>query len=424
MEKPASNFKQQMFIICALFFVFGFITWLNGTLIPFLQLACDLDEKQALFVTFAFYIAYAVFALPSSSILKKTGFKNGMALGLFVMAIGCLVFIPAALQRNFVLFLTGLFIQGAGLALLQTASNPYAAIIGPIESAAQRISIMGICNKIAGAISPLILSVIVLKDATSIEQKIKVAVNEAERSSLLDDLASKVIIPYIILTVVLSLIAFLIKKSSLPEIDVDGEDVASDNQLSKKSSALAYPHLVLGVICLFLYVGVEVMAGDVIGNYGRAMGMSLDTTKYFTTFTLISMLLGYVIGIFAIPKYISQQTSLKLAAVLGIIFTLGAFFTDGYTAVTFIALLGLANAPMWPAIFPLAINKLGKFTKTGSALLVMGIAGGAIIPQIYAHLKSDFQVENNMAFLICMLPAYLYILFYAIKGHKAGLKSV
>ena len=423
MEKPTSNFKQQMFIICALFFVFGFITWLNGTLIPFLQLACDLDEKQALFVTFAFYIAYAVFALPSSSILKKTGFKNGMALGLFVMAIGCLVFIPAALQRNFVLFLAGLFIQGAGLALLQTASNPYAAIIGPIESAAQRISIMGICNKIAGAISPLILSVIVLKDATSIEEKIKVAVNEAERSALLDDLASKVILPYIILTVVLSLIAFLIKKSSLPEIDTDGEEVVSDNQASKKSSALSYPHLVLGVICLFLYVGVEVMAGDVIGNYGRAMGMSLDTTKYFTTFTLISMLLGYVIGIFAIPKYISQQTSLKLAAVLGIIFTLGAFFTDGYTAVTFIALLGLANAPMWPAIFPLAINKLGKFTKTGSALLIMGIAGGAIIPQIYAHLKSDFQVENNMAFLICMLPAYLYILFYAVKGHKAGLQN-
>lgn len=423
MEKPASNFKQQMFIICALFFVFGFITWLNGTLIPFLQLACDLDEKQALFVTFAFYIAYAVFALPSSSILKKTGFKNGMALGLFVMAIGCLVFIPAALQRNFVLFLTGLFIQGAGLALLQTASNPYAAIIGPMESAAQRISIMGICNKIAGAISPLILSVIVLKDATSIEEKIKVAVNEVERSALLDDLASKVILPYIILTVILSLIAFLIKKSSLPEVDTDGEEVANDNHATKRTSALAYPHLVLGVLCLFLYVGVEVMAGDVIGNYGRAMGMSIDTTKYFTTFTLISMLLGYVIGIFAIPKYISQQTSLKLAAVLGIIFTLGAFFTDGYTAVTFIALLGLANAPMWPAIFPLAINKLGKFTKTGSALLIMGIAGGAIIPQIYAHLKSDFQVENNMAFLICMLPAYLYILFYAVKGHKAGLKG-
>ncbi|MES2653838.1 MAG: sugar MFS transporter [Bacteroidota bacterium] len=423
MEKPSSNYKQQMFIICALFFVFGFITWLNGTLIPFLQLACDLDEKQALFVTFAFYIAYAVFALPSSSILKKTGFKNGMALGLFVMAIGCVVFIPAALQRNFILFLTGLFIQGAGLALLQTASNPYAAIIGPIESAAQRISIMGICNKVAGAISPLILSVIVLTDATAIEQKIKVAVNEAERATLLDDLASKVILPYVILAIVLSLIAFLIKKSSLPEIDTDGDVTAEDSQKSKRSSALAYPHLVLGVICLFLYVGVEVMAGDVIGNYGRAMGMSLDTTKYFTTFTLIAMLVGYIIGIFAIPKYISQQTSLKLAAVLGIVFTLGAFFTEGYTAVTFIALLGLANAPMWPAIFPLAINKLGRFTKTGSALLIMGIAGGAIIPQIYAHLKSDFGFENNMAFLMCMLPAYLYILFYAVKGYKAGLKD-
>ncbi|KQC00191.1 sugar MFS transporter [Pedobacter sp. Hv1] len=418
-----SSFFRQMAIISMLFFVFGFVTWLNGTLIPFLQIACDLKETQALLVTFAFYMAYFFLAIPSSAILKKTGFKNGMALGLFVMALGSLIFIPAAQQRAFGLFLTGLFVQGAGLALLQTASNPYAAIIGPIESAAQRISILGICNKIAGAISPLILSAIVLKNATAIEEKIKVAVSEADKIQLLDELASKVITPYVIMAVVLMVLAFLIKKSSLPEIDTDKEDEGSGAETAHKSSVLSHPHLVLGVICLFLYVGVEVMAGDVIGNYGRAMGMSLDTTKYFTTFTLISMLVGYVIGIFAIPKYISQQTSLKLAAILGLVFTLGAYFTEGYTAVTFIALLGLANAPMWPAIFPLAINKLGRFTKIGSALLVMGIAGGAILPQIYAQLKSQFGMANNLAFLICMLPCYAYILYYAMAGYKAGLKK-
>lgn len=425
MGKPSSTYVQQMLIICALFFVFGFITWLNGTLIPFLQLACDLDDKQALFVTFAFYIAYAVFALPSSTILKKTGFKNGMALGLFIMAIGCAIFIPAAQQRDFVFFLTGLFIQGAGLAILQTASNPYVAIIGPIESAAQRISIMGICNKVAGALSPLILGAIVLKDANEVEDKLAVATNQIERLSLLDELAGKVILPYIILALALSLVAFLVKKSSLPEIDAEKEDIseAGTTIRNTRTSVLAYPHLVLGVICLFLYVGVEVMAGDVIGNYGRAMGMSFQETKYFTTFTLAAMLVGYIIGIYTIPKYISQQTSLKLAAILGMVFTLGAYFTEGYTAVTFIALLGLANAPMWPAIFPLAINKLGRFTKTGSALLIMGIAGGAIIPQIYAHLKSDFGIANNTAFLWCMLPAYLYIFYYAVKGYKMGLKN-
>lgn len=423
MPSQKSSFFRQMAIISMLFFVFGFVTWLNGTLIPFLQIACDLKETQALLVTFAFYMAYFFLAIPSSAILKKTGFKNGMALGLFVMAIGSLIFIPAAQQRAFGLFLTGLFVQGAGLALLQTASNPYAAIIGPIESAAQRISILGICNKIAGAISPLILSAIVLKNATAIEEKIKVAISAIDKAQLLDELASKVITPYVIMAVVLMILAFLIKKSSLPEIDTDKEDSVDGIETAHKSSVLGHPHLVLGVICLFLYVGVEVMAGDVIGNYGRAMGMSLDTTKYFTTFTLISMLLGYVIGIFTIPKYISQQTSLKLAAILGLVFTLGAYFTEGYTSVTFIALLGLANAPMWPAIFPLAINKLGRFTKIGSALLVMGIAGGAILPQIYAQLKSQLHLANNLAFLICMLPCYAYILYYAMAGYKAGLKK-
>ncbi|WP_129717736.1 sugar MFS transporter [Pedobacter sp. SYP-B3415] len=421
--KPQNNYVRQMVIICALFFVFGFVTWLNGTLIPFLQIACDLHEKQALFVTFAFYMAYFFLAIPSSAILKKTGFKNGMALGLFVMAIGSLIFIPAAQQRAFGLFLTGLFVQGAGLALLQTASNPYAAIIGPNESAAQRISIMGICNKIAGAISPLVLSAIVLNNATAIEEKIKVAAGEAERTALLDELAAKVIMPYIVMAVVLVILAFLIKKSSLPEIDTDREEAVEGKEAAPKGSVFGHPHLVLGVICLFLYVGVEVMAGDVIGNYGRAMGMSLDTTKYFTTFTLISMLVGYVIGIFTIPRYISQQTSLRIAAILGLVFTAGAFLTEGYTAVTFIALLGLANAPMWPAIFPLAINKLGRFTKIGSALLVMGIAGGAIMPQIYAQLKSGFGIANNVAFLVTMLPCYLYILYYSIAGYKVGLKK-
>jgi len=419
------GFVRQMVIISVLFFIFGFVTWLNGTLIPFLQIACELTEKQALLVTFAFYMAYFVLAIPSSAILQKTGFKNGMALGLLVMAVGSLIFIPAAQQRTFSLFLTGLFVQGAGLALLQTASNPYAAIIGPMESAARRISILGICNKVAGAISPLILSAIVLKDASVIEEQLKSVVSDTEKHELLTALASKVISPYIVMAIVLVILAFLIKKSSLPEIDTDGEATSEEGKRASgaKTSVFAHPHLVLGVICLFLYVGVEVMAGDVIGNYGRAMHMSLDKTKYFTSFTLVSMLLGYIIGIFTIPKYISQQTSLKLAAILGIIFTLGAFFSEGYTAITFIALLGLANAPMWPAIFPLAINKLGRFTKIGSALLIMGIAGGAILPQLYVYLKSHLQLANHVAFLICMLPCYLYILYYAMSGYKAGLKK-
>jgi glucose/galactose transporter len=214
----------------------------------------------------------------------------------------------------------------------------------------------------------------------------------------------------------------MIKKSSLPEIE-SADEHAAETHSGDKTSLFQFPHLLLGVLCLFLYVGVEVMAGDAIGTYGRVLGMPLDQTKYFTTFTLFAMLAGYIIGVFTIPKYISQQKALAISAVLGAIFSTCVFLTTGYTAITFIALLGIANALMWPAIFPLAIDGLGKFTKTGAALLVMGIAGGALIPLLYTTLKDKGIVSNQVSFLICMLPAYLYILFYAVKGHTAGKKA-
>ena len=422
MQKTSEN-RNAIVIIGILFFVFGFVTWLNGTLIPFLKLACQLENDiQAFFVTSAFYMAYFFLALPSSMIISKTGYKNGMAWGLIIMALGSLIFIPAANSRNFGLFLTGLFVQGTGLALLQTASNPYISIIGPIESAAKRISIMGICNKVAGMLSPLILGALVLKNAGKIEEEIVKATDPAIKEKLLNELASRVITPYIIIAIALVLLAIMIKRSSLPEIDPNAEDSSDKTQVAK-TSVFQFPHLVLGVICLFLYVGVEVMAGDAIGVYGRQLGIPLDETKYFTTFTLLSMLVGYVIGIFTIPKYLSQQNALAISAILGIVFSVGVFVTQGYVAISFIALLGLANALMWPALFPLAISGLGRFTKTGAALLIMGIAGGAVVPLLYTTLKDKGITTNEVAFLICMLPAYVYILFYAVKGYAIGKKA-
>ncbi|MGY3053741.1 FHS family L-fucose permease-like MFS transporter [Pedobacter sp. UYEF25] len=408
---------NPVIIIGALFFVFGFVTWLNGTLIPFLQLACELNTSQALLVTFAFYMAYFFLAIPSSYILKLTGFKNGMSLGLFVMALGALIFIPAANVRSFPLFLVGLFVQGMGLALLQTASNPYITIVGPIESAAKRISIMGICNKLAGALSPLILSALVLSGAQAIEDQVKVISDPVQKEVLLNALAQRVVMPYIIIAVVLTLLALLIRYSSLPEIDTDKDHIGDDGVIvAPKSSVFQYRNLTLGVICLFLYVGVEVMAGDVIGSYGKSLGMSLDKTKIFTSYTLASMVVGYIIGIICIPKYIKQEKALMISALVGILFTVCAFLTSGFTSIAFIALLGLANSLMWPAIFPLAIKGLGKFTKIGSALLVMGIAGGAVLPQIYGAL--EVNLGPQVALVISMVPCYAYIFFYAVKGHK------
>ena len=414
-----SSYLYQITIIGVLFFIFGFVTWLNGTLIPFLKLACQLDTLQALFVTFAFYISYFFLAIPSSRILKRTGFKSGMALGLLVMAIGCLMFIPAAEMRAFPLFLTGLFVQGMGLALLQTASNPYISIIGPIDSAARRISIMGICNKVAGILSPLILSSIVLKNASEIERQITEATDPVVKAGLLDELAGRVVGPYIVMAVVLALLALMIRRSSLPEIDTNAEspdESAGPNLGAGRTSVWQYPHLVLGALAIFVYVGAEVMAGDVIGIYGKSLGFSLDKTKYFTTFTLGSMLLGYVLSIALIPKIVSQQNFLKYSAMLGIVLTALTYITSGSTAVMCIALLGLANAVMWPAIFPLAINGLGRFTQIGSALLVMGIAGGAVIPQVYGLLQKTISFQS--AFLVVMLPCYAYILYYAAAGYR------
>lgn len=409
----SKSFFSPIVIIGMLFFIFGFITWLNGTLIPFLKIACELEYAQALLVTFAFYIAYVFLAIPSSMILKKVGFKNGMAWGLVIMAIGAIIFVPAAQSRSFVLFLTGLFIQGAGISLLQTASNPYISILGPIESAAQRISIMGVCNKIAGALSPLILGAIILDGASDIETQLKTSL-AAEKEVLLNELAGRVIVPYIVMAIALVLLAFLIYKSSLPEIDTSKDENETLQETGEKS-VLQHANLVFGILAIFCCVGVEVIAGDTIGQYGSSLGISLDVSKNFTSLTLIAMLVGYFVGIVAIPKFISQNKALMYCGIIGSIFTLGIVFTAGFTSVAFVAMLGLANALMWPAIFPLAIKGLGKKTEFGSALLIMGIGGGAILPYFYGKLAESFGIQE--AYLI-LIPCYLYILFFATIGHK------
>lgn len=401
-------------IIGALFFVFGFVTWLNSVLIPYLKIACELSNFESYLVAFAFYIAYFVMALPSAWVLKKTGFKKGMALGLVIMAFGALLFIPAALSRTYFIFLIGLFIQGTGLAVLQTASNPYITILGPVESAAQRISIMGICNKVAGAIAPIILGAVTLSDADGVKARI-LNMTSVEKALELDLLAHKVILPYVAIIIVLIVLAILTYLSDLPEIDTDKEDDAVAIANTNKTSIVQFPHALLGALTLFLYVGVEVMAGDTVISYASAQGIPLSTAKFFTTYTLVSMIVGYVIGILCIPKYFSQQTALKFSAVLGVILSVAAIMSNGYVSVLFISLLGLANSLMWPAIWPLAITGLGRFTKTGASLLIMGISGGALLPLLYGYLTD--AVNAQQAYWI-MVPCYLFILYYATYGHK------
>ena len=409
-----SSAINPIIIIGVLFFVFGFVTWLNSVLVPYLKIACQLTNLESYLVATAFYIAYLVMAVPSSMVLKKFGFKNGMAIGLLIMAVGAVIFIPAALTRTYAFFLAGLFVQGMGLAILQTASNPYVVVLGPAESAAKRISIMGIFNKSAGAIAPIALGVVALKNVDQLKAKLAI-MSAAEKIPLLNELASRVIIPYICIMVSLIVLAVLTYRSTLPEIDTEHEDETTALANSGKTSVFQFPNLVLGIIALFLYVGAEVLAGDSIISYGSAQNIPLSTAKFFATFTMISMLVGYVIGIICIPKYITQQKALVVSAILGVIFSILALITHGYASVFCIALLGLANALMWPAIWPLALNGLGKFTKIASSLLVMGISGAAVIPPLYGHFVDLYSAHT--AYLI-LLPIYLFIFYYANWGHK------
>jgi len=417
-------------VLGALFFLFGFVTWLNGTLIPYLKIACELTTSQALWIPFAFYISYFFLSLPSAYILERTGLKKGMMLGLFVMAVGAILFVPAAGVRSFPMFLTGLFIIGTGLALLQTAINPYVTVVGPIESAAARISIMGICNKIAGVLAPIILSSVILADADQLTSDLA-SLDAAARMVRLDELAGRVVVPYTLMAGVLVGLGLLVRFSPLPELEVEKDAEQAEGSL------LAYPRLVWGVLALFLYVGVEVMAGDTIGLYGESLGVPLSNAKYFTALTLIAMVVGYVIGNLTIPRFISQSQALVVTTAVGVVFTviailvpatllvripfvdLGNFSIIELTVpltVVFIALLGLANALVWPAIWPLAIHGLGKHTRTGSALLVMAIVGGAILPKVYGAL-AESSVGYQHAYWM-MVPCYLFMLWYGLKGSR------
>jgi FHS family L-fucose permease-like MFS transporter len=435
-SKIKNNTLVPILIIAGLFFIFGFVTWINGALIPFMKTINELTDAQSYLVASASYISFVVMALPASYIIDKIGYKKGMSLGLIIMAMGALLFIPAANARTYWMFLSAIFIQGMGMTLLQTASNPYITILGPMESAAKRIAIMGIANKVAGGLGSVIFGAILLVGIDGIREQLSV-VDEAEKAILLNTMADSVITPYIIMALVLFLLGILIRKAPLPNVEAQPIQ-ASESGEKVKTSIFQFPHLWLGVLALFLYVGVEVVAGDTIISYGISLNIPVEEAKFFTLFTLMAMVATYGLGVFLIPKYISQSFALKASAVLGIIFSFCILYTTGFTSVLFVAALGIANALVWPAIWPLALTGLGKFTKTASALLIMAISGGAIIPPLYGalvdHKKEALIVAGiNEANAIIeaasfgywiLLPCYMMILYYAFWGHKIGLKKV
>lgn len=413
--KATDSTLGPVLLFCLLFAVFGFVTWLNGPLITFAKLAFSLNDVEAFLVPSAFYISYFFLAIPSAFILRKTGLKAGMALGLLVMAVGAASFGQFASMRLFPPVLASLFVIGAGLALLQTASNPYISVLGPIESAAQRIALMGIFSKLAGALAPVVIGTLILNGIGQMQAQVDAATTAAARDALLSAFAARIHMPYIAMGAFLAAMAYGVYKSPLPDIG-DNSNPGGD-----KSVTRAVPQMLFGFLAIFFYVGVEVMAGDAVGTYGNGFHLPLDETKFFTTFTMITMLVGYVCGLICVPRFFSQSTYLVLSAVLGIALSIGAFLTGGYLSVCFVWGLGFANAMMWPAIFPLGIRGLGKLTEFGAAFLVMGIIGGAVFPQIFAHLKDQFGFQQ--VFAAIMVPAYLYILLFGLFASRAATKQ-
>lgn len=414
-KEEKQNHIRQIILIGFFFFIFGFITWINGALIPYLKIACQLQEWQAYLVTFSFYIAYTVMALPSGKLLKYTGMIGGVKWGLIIMAIGCLCFIPAALQREYFIFLIGLFIVGTGLTVLQTVVNPYITLLGSPESAARRISIMGICNKFAGVIAPVIFGAIVLKNASSLIEELERLGPDALEYRL-DILAHGVILPYSVLAFILIVIALLIRFARLPEIGAPVSNETSD-EIQGLSGRRFNVRLTTGFVAIFCTVGVEVVAGDTIGNYGIYHGINLDTAKMLTSYTLAAMMSGYILGILIIPRVISQERAFAVSNVLALLLLVAVLFFQGVISVYCLALLGFANALLWPAIWPQALHNLtGKQLHYASAVLVMGIAGGAILPLIYGLAST---VLNNQFAYAILAPCYCYNLWYWYAGKKS-----
>lgn len=428
-EKTSTDWSTviSIAIIGLLFFIFGFVSWVNAILIPYFKIACELSNFQSYMVAFAFYIAYFFMSVPSSFLLEKVGFKKGMMFGFFTMASGAFLFVPAALSRAYPIFLIGLFLIGTGLALLQSAANPYITIVGPIDRAAQRISMMGLCNKVAGIIAPLIFAAVVLKVTDSELFKLLDSglLGETEKANLLDELIRRVILPYSILATLLILAGILIRYSPLPEINTEQSNKSESDDLgTEKTSVFQYPYLILGALAIFFHVGAQVIAIDTIIGYAKSMGLNLLEAKIFPSYTLGAAMCGYMLGVITIPRFIMQQKAFLACTVLGLLLSFGVLLFQGNVivfghktdiSIWFLCALGLPNSLIWAGIWPLAIKGLGKFTKIGSSIMIMGLCGNAITPLLYGHLADMYNVR--FAYVI-LIPCYLYLIFYALYGHR------
>ncbi|MBY4641136.1 glucose/galactose MFS transporter [Gluconacetobacter entanii] len=418
-ESPAGAYGwRPIIVIACLFFIIGFVTWLNGPLITFVQVAFNLSTVSAFLVPMCFYLSYLLFPLPATLLAQKTGLRSGLVVALVIMAVGIAIFGECVSMRWYPGALSGLFVIGAGLSLLQITINPYVTLLGPTEKAAQRIAIMGVANKLAGIVAPIVLAMLVMRNINDIASRVKAAPDAIARDHILDQFAHAVQVPYLVMAVILLVTAVGLARSSLPEIDISGSNSATPSTLpaTQDDAARTTPrgptYLWLGVLCMFVYVGTEVMAGDAIGAYGASLGLPLDQTKFFTSLTLAAMMGGYILGMFLVPRVFSQERYLGLSAICGLALCVLTWLTQGYVSVMCVALFGFANSMILPSLFPIVIRDVEERGAQATALLVMAFSGGAVLPQLFVQLMPVLGVQS--AFVVLMAPSYCLIVLYNI----------
>lgn len=408
-NQKSQGYILPLIIIGVMFFVIGFGVGISGFLTPALKSAFNLSTGQSYLVTAAIFAAFVVFGAPAGWLIKRIGYRKSMMVAFFIMALGMLLFVPSANAVSFPLFILALFVGGIGNTLLQASVNPYVTIVGPVESAAMRMSLMGIMNKTAWWIAPLFLGLFI----------------DLQHVQLND-----VIFPFYIVTGILVFLGIFTYFTKLPEVKAAGEDddfLEADvsSYASGKTSIFQFPHLILGVLALFVYVGIETLPMASIIDFAKATFGDAPNLEGYSKYVTIGLVTGYIFGVLAIPKLISQTKALIMFSFIGIASTLLLVYLPAQYAFYALLLVSFSNSLMWPAIWPLAMVDLGKFTKTGASLLVMGIVGGAVIPLIFGFLVDAIKgsaevatVNNYQSAYWILMPCYLFILYFALHGHK------
>lgn len=394
-----NNYLFPLAIIGLFFFSIGFALGINSYLMPVLKNAMHISGAASSLLLAATFIPFLLFGIPATHCIRLIGYKRTMALSFAIFAVAFALFILAAKQNSLTWFLIASFVSGAANAVLQASVNPYVTILGPLDSAARRISCMGISNKLAWPVTTLFITLVIGK-----------GIGDTQLSDLY--------MPFTIIIAIFLLLGVIALLAPLPDVKAAGEDesdttTTSNSYADGKTSILQFPHLLLGCLALFLYVGVETISLATATGYAQSLGLEGDNYGFIPS---VGMIVGYVCGVIFIPRYLSQAAAMRICAIIALVGSIAvAVVPNPVFSVCCIFLMALGCSLMWPALWPLAMADLGKFTKAGSSLLTMAIAGGAVMPWLQGLVQDAFSYQTSYWVSV---PCFLFILYYGLVGYK------